>query len=55
MGYNYAWLLSASYVDLSLTNAIFQLSVVRSPRSVVLLQHRDTDHMCRDYFKNHYI
>ena len=31
MGYNYAWLLSASYVELSLTNAIFQLSVVRSP------------------------
>ena len=55
MGYNYAWLLSASYVDLSLTNAIFQLSVVRSPRSVVLLQHGDTDHMCGDCFKNHYI
>ena len=54
MGYNYAWLLSASYVDLSLTNAIFQLSVVRSPRSVVLLQHRDTDHMCGDSFIDHY-
>lgn len=27
MGYNYAWLLSTSYVELSLTNAIFQLSV----------------------------
>ena len=27
MSYNYAWLLSASYVDLSLTNAIFQVSV----------------------------
>jgi hypothetical protein len=30
MGYNYAWLLSTSYVELSLTNAIFQLSVAWS-------------------------
>lgn len=28
MGYNYAWLLSATYVDLRLTNAVFQVSVV---------------------------
>ncbi|CAK9050815.1 unnamed protein product [Durusdinium trenchii] len=27
MGYNYAWLLSATYVDLRLTNAVFQVSV----------------------------
>ena len=27
MGYNYAWLMSASFIDLRLTNAVFQLSV----------------------------
>jgi len=27
MGYNYAWLLSASFIDLRLTNAVFQVSV----------------------------
>ena len=26
MGYNYAWLLSTSFIDLRLTNAVFQVS-----------------------------
>ena len=34
MGYNYAWLLSASFIDLRLTNAVFQVSTA-SRMSVV--------------------
>ena len=53
MGYNYAWLMSASFIDLRLTNAMFQVSVApwiqKASRGIYVLVrtacHLDLEHV----------